>query len=214
MLLVLAAAPVCAKPPKMLDLTDAVGANKILTQFAAMIQASGLGTFTSSRGPFTLFAPVDSAFDRLAPGEFQALLDPLNHERLQRIVLFHLVNGKKWMAKDLIPVAPAISLSLVTCEGAPLVLRRNHAGVQVVMKAHIIHADIHAKNGVIHLIDTLLVPADAPPLVIPPPPAPPTNAVSALPPETNAAAASTNENEIPVAPSVTNESAHPAAPAP
>ena len=178
-----------AKPAKQLDLVDTVSANRILTKFAAMIQASDMATFLSSRGPFTLFAPTDAAFDRLSLEQFAALLQPQNKERLQHILLFHLVNGKRLYAKDLLTVH-----ALVSCEGNPIPVRKSRSGTQMVLKAKIVHADIKCLNGVIHEIDTLLMPPEAslPPLLPPPPTnAPPAN-VSAPSSDTNAPPADTN----------------------
>jgi uncharacterized surface protein with fasciclin (FAS1) repeats len=187
-----------AKPAKMRDLADTVAANPILTQFAAMIHASDLGTFLSSRGPFTLFVPTDSAFSKLPPGALETLLRPENKVRLQDILLFHVVNGKRLTAKDLLPLKTVLS-----CQGALLPVKTSHSGTQYVMKAKIVSADIKCANGVINEIDTVLMPPESalPPIAPPPPVAPATNAPEATPPaaDTNAAPADTNAL-IPVAP--------------
>ncbi len=196
-------APAAAKPAKVRDLADTVAANPILTKFAAMIQASDLGTFLSSRGPFTLFAPTDSAFAKLPPGMLDTLLRPENKVRLQDILLFHVVNGKRLSAKDLLPLKTVLS-----CEGTPLPLKTTRSGAQLVFKAKIVSADIKCQNGIINEIDTVLMPPEAalPPIAPPPPPAPPpapaTNAPQADPPaDTNASPAETNAAPvIPVAP--------------
>ena len=78
-----------AKPAKMRDLADTVAANVITTKFSQMIQAApDLITLLSSRGPFTLFVPTDSAFSKLPPGELETLLRPENKVRLEDILLF------------------------------------------------------------------------------------------------------------------------------
>jgi uncharacterized surface protein with fasciclin (FAS1) repeats len=189
-----------AKSAKMRDIADTVAANPILTQFAAMIQASDLATFLSSRGPFTLFVPTDSAFSKLPPGTLATLLRPENKVRLQDILLFHVVNGKRLTAKDLLPLKTVLS-----CQGTPLPVRTSHSGTQYVMKAKIVSADIKCANGIINEVDTVLMPRESvlPPIAPPPPSAPATNAPGATPPEeTNAAAADTNA-VIPVAPITT-----------
>jgi uncharacterized surface protein with fasciclin (FAS1) repeats len=181
----LIASPAEAKPSKIRDLADTVAANPILTKFASIIQASGsLETFLSSRGPFTLFVPTDAAFDKLPPGTLDTLLRPENQVRLQDILLFHLVNGKKLTAKDLF-----LLKSVLSCQGTLLPLRTTHSGVQLVLKAKIMHADIRCKNGIIHEIDTVLMPPESalPPIAPPPPPVPATNT-----PSTNAPSAVTN----------------------
>lgn len=196
LLLRITGAPAEAKPAKMRDIADTVDTNVILTKFAVMLQASDLGTFLSSRGPFTLFVPTDSAFSKLAPGMLDTLLRPENKERLQDIILFHVVNNKRLTAKDLPPLKTVLS-----CQGTPLALRTSHSGAQFVMKARIVHADIKCQNGIINEIDTVLMPPEAalPPIVAPPPP--PTPATNAPPAATNAAPAETNAGPvIPVAP--------------
>lgn len=188
-----------AKPAKLRDIADTIDANPILTNFAAMVHASDLGTFLSSRGPFTVFVPTDSAFARLPPGMLDTLLRPENKVRLQDILLFHVVNGKKLTSKDLLLLKTALS-----CQGTPLTLKTTHSGAQFVMKAKIVHADIKCQNGIINEIDTVLMPPEAslPPIAPPPPPAPPPAPVTNAPAtDTNAAPAVTNAAPvIPVAP--------------
>ena len=191
------------KPAKIRDLADTVAANPILTKFAAMVQASDLGTFLSSRGPFTLFAPTDSAFAKLPPGTLDTLLRPENKERLQDILLFHVVTPQRLTAKDLLPLKTVLS-----CEGTPLTFRTTHSGAQLVLKAKIVHADIRCQNGIINEIDTVLMPPETalPPIAPPPPPAPPPAPATNAPPvnpaaATNAAPAETNATPvIPVEP--------------
>ncbi len=193
-----------AKPPKLRDIADTVAANPILTKFALLVQASDLGTFLSSRGPFTVFVPTDSAFSKLAPETLEALLRPENKVRLQDIVLYHVVNGQRLTSKDLLLLKTVIS-----CEGSPgtpLTIKTSKLGTQFVMKAKIVHADIRCQNGIINEIDTVLMPSEAtlPALAAPPPPppasgtnAPPVNVTS----DTNTPSAETNsEQVIPVAP--------------
>lgn len=193
-----------AKPAKMLDIADTVATNRILTRFEAVMQGSDLITFLSSRGPFTLFAPTDAAFSKLPPDMLAALLRPENKVRLQDILLFHVVNGKGLTAKDLLPLT-----TLLSCEGNPLAIKKTKSGVQMVLKARIVHADIRCLNGIINEIDTVLMPPEAslPPLA---PPAPPPAAL----PLTNAAPTAngtpgftpdqpTDTNAAPVAPTAT-----------
>jgi uncharacterized surface protein with fasciclin (FAS1) repeats len=192
LLLVVMSAPLLAKPAKLRDLADTVAANPILTNFASMLQASpGIATFLSSRGPFTLFVPTDSAFAKLPPGTLQMLLRPENQERLQHILLFHAVNGKRLTAKDLLPLK-----TILSCEGTPLTFRTMRTGTQLVMKAKITRADIRCANGILNEIDTVLMPPETalPPIAAPPAPTP-----IVTPVVTNTPSASTN-GDIPVAP--------------
>jgi uncharacterized surface protein with fasciclin (FAS1) repeats len=140
------------KPTKISDLDDTVNKTVILSKFAALVHASNLGTFLSSRGPFTLFAPTNSAFSKLPPGTFEDLLRPENQVQLQRIVLFQLVSGRAWDFKDL-----ATTKTLLSCEGNPLTLTVRR-GAQRVGKAQIIRADIHCANGLMDQVDTLMMP--------------------------------------------------------
>jgi len=212
LVLFLVSAQAEAKTAKLRDIADTVASNPIMTKFAAMLQASELGTFLSSRGPFTVFVPTDSAFSKLPPGTLETLLLPQNKVRLQDILLYHVVNGKRLTAKDLLTLK-----SVLSCMGdppAPLAVRTNHIGVQFVMKAKIVHADIKCQNGIINEVDTVLMPPEGslPALAPPPVPAPATNAppsvvvvpwtgTNAAPDDTNAAPV------IPVAPIAAPEAA-------
>ena len=191
LLLALLFAPVDAKPPKVRDLADSIAANVITTKFSQMLQAApDLMTLLSSRGPFTLFVPTDSAFSKLPPGTLETLLRPENKVRLEDILLFHVVNGRRLTAKDMIPLKEVLS-----CLGTALPLRTSKSGTQYVMKAKITHADIKCLNGNICQIDALLMPPESalPAIAAPPPPEPPAPAPVA-PVETNSAPV------IPVAP--------------
>jgi uncharacterized surface protein with fasciclin (FAS1) repeats len=191
------------------DLADAVYHNVILSKFAALVQASDMGTFLSSRGPFTLFVPTNSAFSKLPPGMYEDLLRPENKTQLQRVVLFHLVNGKSWFAKDLRTVK-----TLPSCEGSPLTVKSTHAGTLFVAKGHVIRADEHYANGIMHQVDTLLMPPQLVLQAAPSSPAPDTSTNAApafvLPTDTNAAPAT---NSAPDASATTNAPTVPTPPA-
>jgi len=212
------AAPHRAKVSKISDLADTVNKTIILSKFAALLQASDLGTFMSSRGPFTLFVPVNSAFSKLPPGMFEDLLRPENKVQLQRIVLFALVSGKAWDGKDLVTAK-----TLPSCEGTALPLRTSRSGVEFVAKARVIRTDVRCANGLMHQIDSLLIPpklllvaavaapdaasTNAAPTDASVPTAPPTNEITDVPPlGTNAApSASAATNTVPPSPvAITN----------
>jgi uncharacterized surface protein with fasciclin (FAS1) repeats len=115
---------------------------------AAAIDAAGLEMALSGEGPFTVFAPTDEAFAKLPEGTVEALLkDP---EALKNILLYHVVSGEV-LASDVVKIKSAKmlngqSVSISTKDG----VRVNDANV--------IKTDIMAKNGVIHVIDTVLIP--------------------------------------------------------
>ncbi|HEX4138708.1 MAG TPA: fasciclin domain-containing protein [Candidatus Methylacidiphilales bacterium] len=176
-----AATGACAKekPPKSHDLTDTIYANPILTSFAKLLQASpDIYTFLSSKGPFTMFVPTDSAFAKLKPGELDSLLQPQNADRRNAILLFHVINGKRLGMKDMIALH-----AMFSCQGNPLTFKLTHAGVFLVQKAKVTHADIKCANGNFNEIDTVLMP---PQIALPALKAAPVIApVSPTPAETN-----------------------------
>ena len=150
-----------SKVPKGHDITDTIYANPILSSFAKLLQASpDIYTFLSSRGPFTVFVPTDSAFAKLPPGELDALLDRKTRNGAMHILLFHVIKGKRLTVKELLPLR-----AMFSCEGNPLTFRLTHSGVDLVQKAKVTHADIHCANGNINEIDTVLMP---PELAMPP----------------------------------------------
>ena len=169
------------KPSKSHDLTDTIYANPITTDFTKMLQASpDIYTFLSSKGPFTIFVPTDSAFAKLRPGEFDALLRPENADRRNAILLFHIINGKRLAMKDLIALH-----AMFSCQGNPLTFKLTHSGVFLVQKNKVTHADIHCANGNFNEIDTVLTPPEialpalkAAPVVLPAP-------VASAPADTN-----------------------------
>lgn len=198
-----------AKTPKGHDITDTIYASPIMSSFTKMLQASpDVYTFLSSRGPFTVFVPTDSAFDKLPPGEFDALLRPENSERRNDILLFHVINGKRLAVKDLLPLR-----AIFSCEGNPLSFKLTRSGVDLVLKARITNADIHCANGNINEIETVLMPPEValPPMkFVPdagpaPPPATNAPAVTPVPVIGNGPGATpgTNADVIPVAPAAT-----------
>lgn len=215
LLFALPGTPIEAKTAKLRDLADTVAANPITTKFAAMLLAApDLYTFLSSRGPFTLFVPTDSAFSKLPPGTLDTLLRPENKIRLEDIILFHVVNGKRLASKDLL-----LLKSVVSCQGSPLAIRTSHSGTQFVEKSKITSTDIKCSNGIINEVDTVLMPPESvlPPIAAPPPPAPETNAAPENPADDNAhspvpadttAPADTNA-VIPVAPVAQPQNAAP-----
>jgi uncharacterized surface protein with fasciclin (FAS1) repeats len=131
----------------MADIVDiAVGAGAFTTLVAA-VQAAGLVDALKSPGPFTVFAPNDEAFAKLPPGTVQTLVQ--NPPQLARILKYHVVSGKLMQA-DLAQLESVISL-----EGAPISIDCSD-GFEV-KNATVVAADIEADNGVIHVLDTLIL---------------------------------------------------------
>ena len=133
------------------DIVDiAAGANDFSTLSTA-IKAAGLVDTLKSAGPFTVFAPTDAAFKKLAPGVVESLLK--DQAKLRAILEYHVVMGKI-MAKDV------TSRDTRTVQGASLKVS-NRGGAVTVDEAKVVQSDIEASNGVIHGIDTIVMPKQA-----------------------------------------------------
>lgn len=120
----------------------------------AAAQAAGIVDALAGDGPLTLFAPTDQAFSNLPAGTVESLLQPQNRGQLTRILTFHAVPGKI-TSFDL---APGTDTTVTTLAGLPLRVQVSDASEVTVNGAKVIIADIAASNGVIHAIDTVLLP--------------------------------------------------------
>ena len=132
------------------DIVDVAQAGHFNTLIAA-VKAAGLVDALKGPGPFTVFAPTDEAFAKLPAGTLENLLKPENKEQLKKILMYHVVAGKV-MAKDVVKLHSANTL-----EGGNLAIKAGDGGVMI-GKARAIKTDIAASNGVIHVIDTVLLP--------------------------------------------------------
>jgi transforming growth factor-beta-induced protein len=133
------------------DLVDvAVGAGSFKT-LAAALQAAGLVEALKGEGPFTVFAPTDEAFAKLPKGTVENLLKPENKAQLQAILKYHVVSGRIY-SDDALAAGKATTL-----QGASLAIAVKD-GVAKVGDAKLAKLDVQAKNGVIHVIDTVLLP--------------------------------------------------------
>ena len=117
----------------------------------AAVQAADLEATLRSKGPFTVFAPTDEAFAKLPPGTLENLLKPENKSKLQAILTYHVVSGKV-MASD-----AAMLTSAKTVNGQSFRITKSGSALMV-DKATVVKADIPASNGVIHVIDQVLIP--------------------------------------------------------
>lgn len=129
----------------------AAGAENFKTLTAA-IRAAGLGEALSGKGPFTVFAPTDEAFAKLPKGTLETLLKPENKEKLTNILKYHVLSGTV-LAKD-VKTMPAVTLL-----GQAIDITAKDGKVMT-DKANVTKTDITASNGVIHVIDAVLLPAD------------------------------------------------------
>jgi len=132
----------------IVDTAVAAGDFKTLT---AALQAAGLVDTLKGQGPFTVFAPTDEAFAKLPAGTVESLLKPENKQKLISILTYHVVAGNV-MAQDVIKLHEA---KTVNGEDVKIMVK---GGKVMVDKANVIKTDVQCKNGVIHVIDTVLLP--------------------------------------------------------
>ena len=124
---------------------------KNLTTLVAAVKAAGLVETLNGAGPFTVFAPTDEAFAKLPEGTVETLLKPENKEKLVAILTYHVVAGKV-EAKDAVKLKSA-----KTVNGASFKISASDEGVMV-DKAKVVKTDIQCSNGVIHVIDAVILP--------------------------------------------------------
>lgn len=140
------AGPTMARAADIVDTAVAAGSfNTLVTA----VKAAGLVHTLKGKGPFTVFAPNDAAFAKLPPGTVESLLK--NKVKLAAILKYHVIPGRVKAAD-----VAGKSLKVTTIEGQPLSVDGTF-GVRV-NDAHVIQPDIEASNGVIHVIDTVLLP--------------------------------------------------------
>jgi len=141
-------APVAAK-----DIVDtAIGAGQFTTLVAA-VQAAGLEATLRGAGPFTVFAPTDAAFAALPAGTVEDLLKPENKDKLVAILTYHVLPAEV--------MSSAVAGQLVepaTVQGATVKVDGTTAGTVKVNDATVVGADVDASNGVIHVIDKVIMP--------------------------------------------------------
>ena len=136
------------------NIVEIVSGDGRFSTLAAAIDAAGLAETLAGEGPFTLFAPIDSAFAKLPPGAAESLLQ--EPPTLKNILLFHVVPGK-FSAADV-----ANMKAVVTALGNPVSIMLMPGGIAMIGDATVVIADIPAKNGVIHAIDRVLLPPSEP----------------------------------------------------
>jgi len=135
------------------DIVDTAVAAGSFKTLATALQAAGLVDTLKGKGPFTVFAPTDEAFSKLPAGTIESLLKPENKEKLKAILLYHVVSGD-------VTAAQVVKLSSAkTINGQNLKLAVKD-GTVMVNDATVVKTDVLASNGVIHVIDTVLLPND------------------------------------------------------
>ncbi|MEZ9839966.1 MULTISPECIES: fasciclin domain-containing protein [unclassified Vibrio] len=133
------------------DIVDVAAENGSFNTLVAAVKAAGLVETLKGDGPFTVFAPTDEAFAALPEGTVDMLLKPENKDKLIAVLTYHVVPGKI-MASEVMKLDSA-----VTVQGEAVMVGIDHGNVMV-NKAQVVMADVEASNGVIHVIDAVLLP--------------------------------------------------------
>ncbi|MEO8439904.1 MAG: fasciclin domain-containing protein [Spartobacteria bacterium] len=135
------------------NIYDTAASNKTFSTLTAALKAGGKQEMLEEdKGPFTVFAPTDAAFAKLPAGTVENLLKPENKAKLGKILAYHVVPGK-------VMAADVKTMEAKTAEGSDLNVKVDDGKVMV-NDANVIKTDIPATNGVIHVIDTVLMPPD------------------------------------------------------
>jgi len=139
------------KPVPAKDIVDTAVAAGSFKTLAAALQAAGLIETLKGPGPFTVFAPTDEAFAKLPAGTVDSLLEPANKEKLVAILTYHVVSGK-------VLAAQVVKMnSAKTVNGESISITAN-GGTVMVDNAKVVKSDILCSNGVIHVVDSVLMP--------------------------------------------------------
>ncbi len=143
-----------AKKTAQKDIVDTAVAAGDFNTLAAALQAAGLVDTLKGDGPFTVFAPTDEAFAALPPGTVENLLKPENKDQLIAVLTYHVVPGK-------VTAAQASKLTEAeTVNGQDIRISQSYGKVKI-DQATVIAADIEASNGVIHVIDEVILPQES-----------------------------------------------------
>ena len=134
------------------DIVDTAVSAGSFTTLAKALAAADLVSTLKGSGPFTVFAPTDEAFAKLPAGTLENLLKPENKAQLRRILTYHVVSGKV-LAADVVKLKSAKTVS-----GDVVSVSVTGSGVMV-NRSQVVKTDVGASNGVIHVIDTVLIPS-------------------------------------------------------
>ena len=133
------------------DIVDTAAGNENFSTLVAAVKAAGLVETLKGDGPFTVFAPTDAAFAKLPEGTVESLLLPENKDKLIAILTYHVVPGNV-MASDVVNLNAA-----TTVNGGDVAIEVVDGNVMV-DNATVVKTDIKASNGVIHVIDSVILP--------------------------------------------------------
>ena len=145
-----AATVMAVKSAQAKTIVEVAASNPSVSTLVTAVKAAGLVETLSGKGPFTVFAPTNEAFAALPKGTLEKLLKPENRDALRKVLTYHVVSGDL-MAKDL------RSGKVPTVEGSSVAVKVDNHGVSV-NGSNVIKADVDTSNGVIHVIDKVLLP--------------------------------------------------------
>jgi uncharacterized surface protein with fasciclin (FAS1) repeats len=132
------------------DIVDTAVAAGSFNTLVAAVKAAGLVETLKGAGPFTVFAPTNEAFAKLPAGTVEMLLKPENKDKLVKILTYHVVAGK-------VPASEVVKLkSAKTVQGTNVKINAKNG--LMINNANVVKADIMTSNGIIHIIDTVLLP--------------------------------------------------------
>ena len=152
LILLLAWAPLAtAEKPERKDIVDTAIAAGSFKTLAAALQAGGLVEALKGDGPFTVFAPTDEAFAKLPKGTVETLLKPENKDKLVDILTYHVVSGR-------VPSKKAVKLESAKALNKKSLGLEVRDGALYLNKSKVVQADIKCSNGIIHVIDSVLLP--------------------------------------------------------
>jgi uncharacterized surface protein with fasciclin (FAS1) repeats len=133
------------------DIVDVAVSTKFLSTLVEAVKAGDLVGTLKGDGPYTVFAPTNEAFAALPEGTLEALLMPKNRDKLVEILTYHVVAGKV-LSSDL-----SDGMKAKTVEGSDITVHVSDSGVKI-NEANVSAADIMASNGVVHVIDRVIIP--------------------------------------------------------
>lgn len=134
------------------NIVEVAAGNNDFSTLVAAVKAAGLVDVLAGDGPYTVFAPTNAAFAKLPAGTVEDLLKPENKDKLTAILTYHVVAGKV-MAADVVKLDSA-----TTVQGGNVAIEASADGVTV-DGANVVMTDVAASNGVIHVIDTVILPS-------------------------------------------------------
>jgi uncharacterized surface protein with fasciclin (FAS1) repeats len=136
------------------DIVETAMAAGSFNTLAKALQAADLVDTLKGQGPFTVFAPTDDAFAKLPPGTLNDLLKAENKQKLQRILTYHVVPGR-------VSSADVVKLHTAKAVSGDMIDITAKGGSVMVDSARVVKTDVQASNGIIHIIDSVILPDDS-----------------------------------------------------